>query len=280
VQTTSSYSKSSIFIKGGLTASLFLTLIKFYIMKKNITIVDKVYKLTREAAPLSLYIPSSGSRRKPLLWFDEEKGMNRVLRYSANQKSPFEDEQDENVVRVPIEFEDGFLRVPKTNPVLQQFLYYHPLNGKRFIEVDNEKDASKELDRINMEADALIEARALTIDQLETIGRVILGANVERMSTSELKRDVLIYVKRYPEEFLRQINDPLLKLQSNVQLFFDKGLLSFRNKQKEVWFNTSANKTKMLTVPFGEDPIYIVSSFLQSDDGIEALKMLESMLED
>jgi len=249
-------------------------------MKKNITIVDKVYKLTREAAPLSLYIPSSGSRRKPLLWFDEEKGMNRVLRYSANQKSPFEDEQDENVVRVPIEFEDGFLRVPKTNPVLQQFLYYHPLNGKRFIEVDNEKDASKELDRINMEADALIEARALTVDQLETIGRVILGANVERMSTSELKRDVLIYVKRYPEEFLRQINDPLLKLQSNVQLFFDKGLLSFRNKQKEVWFNTSTNKTKMLTVPFGEDPIYIVSSFLQSDDGIEALKMLESMLED
>ena len=249
-------------------------------MKKNITIVDKVYKLTREAAPLSLYIPSSGSRRKPLLWFDEEKGMNRVLRYSPNQKSPFEDEQDENVVRVPIEFEDGFLRVPKTNPVLQQFLYYHPLNGKRFIEVDNEKDASKELDRINMEADALIEARALTIDQLETIGRVILGANVERMSTSELKRDVLIYVKRYPEEFLRQINDPLLKLQSNVQLFFDKGLLSFRNKQKEVWFNTSTNKTKMLTVPFGEDPIYIVSSFLQSDDGIEALKMLESMLED
>ena len=50
----------------------------------------------------------------------------------------------------------------------------------------------------------------------------------------------------------------MLKLQSNVQLFFDKGLLSFRNKQKEVWFNTSTNKKKMLTVPFGEDPMYIV----------------------
>ena len=249
-------------------------------MKKNTTTVDKVYKLTREAAPLSLYIPSSGSRRKPLLWFDESKGVNRVLRYSPNQKSPFEDEQDENVVRVPIEFEDGFLRVPKTNPVLQQFLYYHPLNGKRFVEVDNEKDASMELNQMNIEADALIEARNLTIDQLETMGRVLLGVNPEHMSTAELKRDVLIYVKRYPEEFLKKINDPLLKLESNVQLFFDKGLLSFRNKQKEVWYNTSFNKTKMLNVPFGEDPMYIVSSFLQSDDGIESLKMLESMLED
>ena len=75
------------------------------------------------------------------------------------------------------------------------------------------------------------------------------------------------------------VNDPMIKLQSNVQLFFDKGLLSFRNKQKEVWYNTSSTKTKMLTVPFGEDPMYIVASYLQSDDGIEALKMLEKMLE-
>jgi len=249
-------------------------------MKKNITPVDKVYKLTRDAAPLSLYIPSSGSRRKPLLWFDEEKGVNRVLRYSANQKSPFEDEQDDNVVRVPIEFEDGFLRVPKTNPVLQEFLHYHPLNGKRFVEVDSEKDASVELEKMNIEADALIEARNLTLDQLETIGRVVLGNNVTKMSTAELKRDILIYVRNNPEEFMKLINDPLLKLQSNVQLFFDKGILSFRNKQKEVWYNTASNKKKMLTIPFGEDPMYVVSSYLQSDEGLEALKMLEAMIEE
>jgi hypothetical protein len=249
-------------------------------MKKNITPVDKVYKLTRDAAPLSLYIPSSGSRRKPLLWFDEQKGVNRVLRYSANQKSPFEDEQDDNVVRVPIEFEDGFLRVPKTNPVLQEFLHYHPLNGKRFVEVDSEKDASVELEKMNIEADALIEARNLTLDQLETIGRVVLGNNVTKMSTAELKRDILIYVRNNPEEFMKLINDPLLKLQSNVQLFFDKGILSFRNKQKEVWYNTASNKKKMLTIPFGEDPMYVVSSYLQSDEGLEALKMLEAMIEE
>jgi hypothetical protein len=114
---------------------------------------------------------------------------------------------------------------------------------------------------------------------VETISRVLLGRNTEQMSTAELRRDILIFVKREPDTFLKMVNDPMLKLHSNVQLFFDKGLLSFRNKQKEVWFNTSSNKKKMLTVPFGEDPMYIVSSYLQSDDGIESLKMLEKLLE-
>ena len=78
---------------------------------------------------------------------------------------------------------------------------------------------------------------------------------------------------------MRMVNDPMLKLQSQVKLFFDKSLLSFRKNKKEVWFNLKTNKTKMLTVPYGEDPMFIVSSYLQSDDGIESLKLLEKVLE-
>ena len=249
-------------------------------MKRKNTPVDKVYKLLRNAAPLSFLLPAGGSRRQPLLHFDESKGINRPLRYSPNQKSCFEDEQDGNVLREPIEFTDGFLRVPRTNPVLQEFLYYHPSNGKKFVEVNEEADAAEEIERLNIEVDALIEAKKLSVDQLETISRVLLGVNTETMSTAELRRDLLVFVKRDPQTFMKMINDPMLKLQSNVQLFFDKGLLSFRNKQKEVWYNTSSNKKKMLTVPFGEDPYYIVGSYLQSDDGIEALKMLETLMEE
>jgi len=247
-------------------------------MKNTIKLVDKVYKLTRAAAPLSFMLPTRHSRRFPLLWFDEEKGENRTLRYARNQRSPFEDEQDGNVIMEPIIFEDGFLFVPKNNPVLQKFLYYHPLNGKRFEEVNEEKDASEQVSQLNFEVDALIEARKLSVEQVETIARVLLGSDTSQITTAELRRDILIYVKQDPKSFMKMINDPMLKLQSTVHLFFDKGLLGFRNNQKEVWFNTSSNKKKMLTVPFGEDPYYITTSYLQSDDGIEALKMLEKLL--
>jgi len=247
-------------------------------MTKNEKSVDKVYKLKKNAAPLTYMLPSRNSRRFPLLWFDEDMGVNKSLRYAVNQKSPFEDEQDGNAIVEPIIFEDGFLRVPRTNPVLQQFLFYHPQRDKIFIEVDNEKDASAEVDKLNTEVDALIEARQLSVDQVETVGRVLFGKDISKVTTAELRRDILVYAKRDPRGFLNIMNDPMLQLQSKVQLFFDKGFLSFRNKQKDVFYNTDTNKKKMLTVPYGEDPMYIVASFLKSDDGIESLKLLENLL--
>ena len=62
------------------------------------------------------------------------------------KKSPFVDEQDGNAILEPIIFEDGFLRVSKTNQVLQEFLALSPNNGSKFEEVNKEKDAQKELE--------------------------------------------------------------------------------------------------------------------------------------
>lgn len=248
-------------------------------MKKTVKSVDRVYKLTRDAAPLSYTLPTRNSRRFPLMYFDEESNTNRALRYARNQKSPFEDEQDGNSILDPVIFIDGMLQVPRTNPVLQAFLSYHPLNGKRFVEVDDEKDAAQVVENLNLEVDALIEARSLDLDMVESVSRVLFGNDVSKMSTAELKRDILVYAKREPSDFLNVLNDPMLKLQSKVHSFFENNLLTFRKNRKEVWYNTSSNKTRMLVVPYGEDPYYLVSSFLSGDDGIESLKLLEKMLD-
>ena len=247
-------------------------------MKKNFTSTDKIYKLKGDSAPLSYTLPSRNSKRYPLLWFDEENNVNRALRYAINQKTPFEDEQDGNFIVETIIFENGFLRVSRTNPVLQQFLYYHPLNGRAFIEVDYEKDAAKEVENLSAEVDALVEARQLSIEQLETVSRVLFGKDPSRYTTAELKRDVLIYAKKDPKGFINMLNDPMLKVQSNVHVFFENKLLSFRNGRKEVWFNTVSNKKKMLTVPYGEDPYFSVANYLRTDEGIDALKMLENSI--
>ena len=247
-------------------------------MKSKLVPADRIYKLKGDSAPLSYTIPSRNTRRFPLLWFDEENNVNRPLRYAINQKTPFEDEQDGNAIVEPIIFENGFLSVPRNNPVLQEFLHYHPLNGRTFVEVDNEKDAAKEVEVLNFEVDALIQARQLSIEQLETVSRVLFGKDPSRFTTAELKRDVLIYAKRDPRGFLNVISDPMLQLQSNVHIFFENKLLTFRNGHKEVWFNSTSNKKKMLTVPYGQDPYFTVAEFLKTDEGIDALKMLENYL--
>jgi hypothetical protein len=246
-------------------------------MAKATTPVDKVYRL-KIGNPLSYTLASRNHPRFPLMWFDEKNNVNRALRYASNQKSPFEDEQDGNFIIEPIIFEDGFLRVPKNNPVLQEFLHYHPLNGNIFVEVDKEKDAAAEVEDLNLEVEALIEARQLSLDQIETLTRVMFGKDPSTVSTAELKRDILVFAKRDPKEFLNILNDPELKFQAKVRTFFENKLLILRNGDKEVWFNTATNKKKMLSVPFGEDPYEMVAHYLQSDDGIDSLKMLEAVL--
>jgi len=247
-------------------------------MKKNKkTFVDKSYKLTKEKAPLSYTIPSRNTKRSSLLYFDEETGTNRSLRYAKNQKSIFEDEQDGTAILEPIIFEDGFLRVSKENQVLQKFLAYHPQNGKSFIEVDREKDASVDVNQLDLALEAQLMAKDLDVEMLETVARVVIGLRVDNLTTAELKRDVRLFAGRYPMDFMESLNDPLLTLQNKCAKFFSEGLLVLKNK-KDVYFNIKGNKKKLLTVPYGEDPLFILASFLQSDEGLEVMRILEDKL--
>lgn len=246
-------------------------------MTKTSTPSNKTYRLIGES-PLSYVLPSRNHPRYPLMWYDEKNNVNRALRYATNQKSPFEDEQDGNAILEPIIFEDGLLTVSKTNPVLQAFLHYHPLNGKTFTEVDKEKDASMQVKDLNVEVDALIEARQLSVEQVEMVSRVMFGKDPSTISTAELRRDILVFAKNNPQDFLDIINDPELKFQAKVHMFFDGGLLLLKNNDKEVWFNTSTNKKKMMSVPFGDDPHEAAAQYLKSDEGLDSLKMLEASM--
>lgn len=239
---------------------------------------DKIYRLKR-GTPLSYTLASRNNLRYPLMWFDESKGINRVLRYASNQKSPFEDEQDGNVILEPIVFEDGFLAVPRTNPVLQQFLHYHPMNNIIFEEIDNEKDAKNEVEDLNIEVDALIQARNLSIEQLEMMTRVLFDKDPTTITTAELRRDILVFAKNYPKDFLQAFGDPELKYQAKIRSFFELKLLVTRNNNREVWYNTPTNKKKMCSVPYNNDPYDFAGQFLQSDEGLDSLKMLETFSE-
>ena len=240
----------------------------------------KSYRLKGDQAPLSYMLSSRHSQRSPLLYFDEKTGVNEPLRYARNQKSPFENEQDGNAILEPIVFEDGMLSVSKENQVLQKFLSIHPSNGYVFEEINKERDAVSELEQVEFELEAQLEAKKVTTDlsKLTQVCRVLMGNAVENMTTAELKRDILVYAKNYPDDFLDTINDPMLELMDDVYQFFNLSLLSTRNNGKDVYYNLPNNKKKMLTIPFGEDPNFIVASFMKSDDGLEVYKLLKNKI--
>lgn len=239
---------------------------------------DRVYRLKGATAPLSFILNSRHSRRKPLLYFDGKR--QRALRYSSNQASPFQDEQDDNAIIMPVVFEDGMLVVPKEDTVLQEFLSYHPDNGNVFEEVDNARDASAEVEQMDWQLEAQIAAKNLDIESLEVVARIALGVNPDNMSAAELKRDVRLYAKNNPEEFLEVINDPLIEIQGLASSLLAQRLLTLKNKDRDIYYNLEGNKKKLLTIPFGQDPLPTLVSFFQSDEGIEVMDTLKNLLDD
>tara|TARA_R110002072_G_scaffold14123_8_gene58984 strand:- start:203 stop:952 length:750 start_codon:yes stop_codon:yes gene_type:complete len=245
-------------------------------MKTKTKFTTKVYRLKKDMAPLSYMLPSRHSSRYPLMWFDEENGINKPLRYARNQKSPFEDEQDGNAILETIVFEDGMLTVQRDNQVLQEFLALHPQKDNIYEEVNNEKDAAKELEYYNSELDAQILAKELPLEKLLIVAKAIFGSSVDRMTTPEIKRDILVYAKYNSQEFTDAVNDPMLDLQHTVDLFFDERLLS--SKGNSVYYNLKNNKKLMLAIPPNVERSFVVASFLQSDDGLAMFTILKNAL--
>lgn len=239
-------------------------------------IKDRRYILLTDVFPISYTIASRDTHRRSLLFYDEAKNQNRALRYAVNQKSPFVDEQDDKAIVEPVTFEDGLLVVPKTNPVLQRFLELHPDNGSIFEELDNKKDAVRELDMMNIEEDAIIAARQMEISLVESVGRVLWGAKVDRLSSEELRRDMRIYARNYPSEFLDLVNDPDLRVRNVAIKAVDEGLFIYKNNRRDIYFNINDNKKKMCGIPLNEDPIDLICAYLKTDEGLEIYKVLNN----
>ena len=239
---------------------------------------DKVYILKQSKTPVSFFIQSRSNKRRQLLHFDEEKGINRALRYSKNQRSIFEDEQDGTAILEPIVMEDGKVSVPRNNPLLQKFMDIHPDNvangGTLFYEFDPQKIAEDRVRNLNLEVDALIAARSLDIDVMKAIARVHLDVNIDKMTSSEIKHDILLFAKNYPEDFLDAIEDPDISVNDISSRAFNEGFITFR-AGKDIHYNLKNNKKKILTVPFGERKEDVFMSWLKSNDGLEFYMFLE-----
>jgi hypothetical protein len=154
----------------------------------------RVFILKDGKSPLRYTIQTKHASRKPLTHFDGR--LNRALRYASNQISPFVDEQDGYVTLEPIVFEDGVLVVNDYDVNLQKFLLIHPHYGLHFEEFDKDKEAVESYEKMNIELEAQIAIRELSIDELEAVARVALkntGAVVSNMSSRETHQKYLFF---------------------------------------------------------------------------------------
>lgn len=241
-------------------------------------IKDRRYYLVNGQEPLTYTLGSKNSRRSSLLYFDETKEEQRELRYALNQNSPFVDEQKGEIILGHIVFENGVLAVPKAQQNLQKLLsLYHPKKGIVFTEWQPQVVAKDEIEDINLEIDALLAAKEMDIDHAEAVLRVELGSSVSRLSSKELRRDLLLMAKKNPKAFMSIAADENVGLRNVGITAVEKGILKLAQDQKT--FHWGSNNRKLMTIPFDENPYSALASWFKTDEGVEVYKTIQKKLQ-
>ena len=232
---------------------------------------DKLYELTINETPIVFILKSKG-----LLWFDPEKGYEREVKYCPNQKTIFVDEM-KGVQRLEhVTFRDGKLFVPKEKQTLQKFLEVHPLNGKKFVEYNAVQIAEDDLDVLEMELEAMNTAQTIDIDHAEAILRSELGNEVSKMTSKELKRDLLLFAKNNPKLFLELANDENINIRNLGIKAVENNIINLSSDQRT--FTWASTGRKLITVPFDENPYSALAAWFKTDEGVEVYQTIEKKL--
>jgi hypothetical protein len=240
-------------------------------------IKDRRYIVTGDKQPLTLTIPSKHTRKHALLWYDPDLKKQRELRYATNQPSPFVDEQKGESTMGHIIFREGALIVKKENQALQKLLsLYHPLKNKVYKEFDNVEIATNELDILELKIEALTAAKSMDIDHAEAILRVEVGSKVSKMSSKEIKRDLLLFANNNPGLFIELANDENVQLRNFAIRAAEANIITLSNDQR--YFKWSSNDRKLMEVPFDQNPYSSFAAWLKTDEGVEVFKSIEKKL--
>ena len=245
--------------------------VKTPVKKNTWEFKDRIYFL-KGASPVARIMKSSN-----IYWFDEEKGYERELMLTSNQKTPFVDEM-EGVKRPDrIIFRDGMLMVPKNKVVLQKLLsLYHPDLNITYFENKPQEEAREMVEDLELELKAMNAASAADIDTAEAIMRAEIGSEVSMMSSKELKRDLLLFAKQAPELFLDLMNDDNIHLRNTGIKATELGIISLSQDNRTfTWGNTGR---KLMTVPFDEHPYSALAAWFKTDEGMEVLNSIEKRL--
>ena len=230
---------------------------------------DRVYVI-KNGSPVNYLLRTQHSPRKPMQFNDGRR--LRTLRYAQNIDSPFIDEQQGEIMLGRIRFVNGSLFVPKEDVSLQKFLsIFHPDKDKEYYELDMEKDAIDDLKFIEQEAEATQLALSMDINDLEAIARAVFRSNVNNMRSSEIKRDMVLFAKNNPQEFIKLANDENIKNRNIAIKSVEMGILTILSDNQTVCWNDT-QKTKILTAPFGENVYSALARYFKTDEGLEVLQ--------
>ena len=119
-------------------------------------------------------------------------------------------------------------------------------------------------------------AQQMDIDHAEAVVRSSVGSEVSKMTSKEIKRDLLLFAKNNPNLFLEIANDEDINIRNLGIKAVEMGILKLSSDQRT--FKWGTNDKKIVTVPFDENPYSALTAYFKTDEGIEIYQTIEKRL--
>jgi hypothetical protein len=110
----------------------------------------------------------------------------------------------------------------------------------------------------------------------EAIMRVEKGSNVSKMSSKELRRDLLVFARNNPKLFLELADDENVMLRNFGIRAVENGVLRLSSDQR--YFMWGSTGRKIMTIPFDEHPYTALAHWFKTDEGMEIYSNIEKRL--
>jgi flagellar biosynthesis GTPase FlhF len=136
--------------------------------------------------------------------------------------------------------------------------------------------AEWEVDNIELELEAMNMATAMDIDEAEAILRAEFGSEVSKMSSKEIKRDILVYARNNPQAFIELAQDDNVQLRNIGVKAVEANIIKLADNNRV--FKWASNGRKLFTVPFEEQPYSALAAWFKTDEGVEVFNAIEKKL--
>jgi hypothetical protein len=96
---------------------------------------------------------------------------------------------------------------------------------------------------------------------------------VSRMTSKELKRDLLLFARNNPVLFLELANDENINIRNVGIKAVENNIIDLSSDQRT--FTWASTGRKLITVPFDENPYSALAAWFKTDEGIEVYQTVE-----
>lgn len=191
------------------------------------------------------------------------------LRYSSRDKSPFIEDQPNQVEVDHIIFDNSIKVADKGDPCLQLYLLMHPGNtlngGREFHLVNEEKDAQAELDALEVRDNAIDLIKNESDDEiLRAVISYMKHVNygqLEKLETSRLRLMLRREAEDMPAEVIDAFNSEITEIVSNYNIAKKLELILYNPVTGEISWN---NGPKILPVAPGQFDIEEFYKFVKT----------------